>query len=110
MKPESLRSMPLINGVVLALVSFFFILAAQTIYWAAQPSAANVAYADGGDDFDLSLFMPPILAAQTPLRVSAPNGGEALTAGTWYKITWRGSGRCSAIGRLAQRRSDRCIR
>ena len=67
MKLGSQLLISLLNILVLAFVSFFFILISQTIYWAAQPLVAVVAYADdGGDDFDLPLFMPPILAAQTP--------------------------------------------
>ncbi len=62
MKPGSSRPIPLFNVVVLTFVSFFFILTAQTIYWTAQPVAATVAYADGSNDFDLPLFMAPILA------------------------------------------------
>ena len=35
----------------------------------------------------ISALRPP----SGPLRVSAPNGGEALTAGSTYTITWQGS-------------------
>ena len=76
------------------MISFFFMLTIQTIYWTAQPETASLAIADDGDDLLLSIV--PVLAAvaaksRLEMDITAPVNGDKLTAGQWYVIIWRGS-------------------
>jgi hypothetical protein len=54
-------------------------------------------YAAYAEDFDLPLFMASILAGRDRLQVLDPYGGETLTAGSRYTISWRGPDRIKKI-------------
>ena len=83
-----------LSTIAVTMVSFFFMLTIQTIYWTAQPETASLAIADDGDDLLLSIV--PVLAAvaaksRLEMDITAPVNGDKLTAGEWYWIIWRGS-------------------